>query len=129
MYVWLQSAYMSPPLPFLQYSSIPHLQNSVFNKHWEYFKISKSPILTRSIKIHTLQLSLKVYEIDPFFYLFMFHKYHLCFTFIKTYLTLCEFQCYFLMQRNYNFLMFMFEVVSDLNDLFYLNPMPPQGGY
>ena len=33
------------PLPFIPYSSIPHLHNSVFNRHWEYFKISKRPIL------------------------------------------------------------------------------------
>ena len=62
--------YVCHPLPFLQYSSIPHLQNYVFNKHWEYFKISKSPILTRSIKLHTLQFPLNVYEkVDPFFFI------------------------------------------------------------
>ena len=76
--------YLCHPLPFLQYSNIPHLHNSVFNKHWEYFKFLKSPILTRFFK-YTLYNSLaKGYSIDPFFYIFMFHKYHLCFTFTKT---------------------------------------------
>ena len=31
-----------PPLPFLQYSIIPHLQNPVFNKHWVYLKYIKA---------------------------------------------------------------------------------------
>ena len=50
-----------------------------FHKHWEYFKISKNPILTRFIEIHTFQFPLEVYEIDPFFYVFMSQKYHFVF--------------------------------------------------
>ena len=37
------------PLPFLQYSSIPHFQNSVFNKHREYFKYLKALFVIRSV--------------------------------------------------------------------------------
>ena len=81
---WQRERERTPAISTLfQYSSIPHLQNSVFNKHWEYFKISNSSILTRSIKIHTLQFSLNVFEIDPFFYVFMsYNKYHLCFQYV-----------------------------------------------
>ena len=63
---------MSPPC---QYSSIPHLQNSVFSKHLEYFKYLKALFLIRSFKIRTLQFPLKVLKIDPLFYVFMSHEY------------------------------------------------------
>ena len=39
---WMEKKQMEWMSPFLQYSSILHLQNSVFNKHWEYFKYLKA---------------------------------------------------------------------------------------
>ena len=63
------------PLPFLQYSSIPHLQNPVFNKHWGILKYLKALF----DKIHQNAHSpIPSQVIDPFFYVLMSHKYHLC---------------------------------------------------
>ena len=56
---------MSPPCHFY---SIPFSWNSVIGS----LSNIKSPFLTRPIKIHTLKFWYKVYEIDPFFYVFVY---------------------------------------------------------
>ena len=49
----------------------------------QYFKISKALFCQDPSKYTHSNFLSKVYEIDPFFYVFMSHKYHPCFSFIK----------------------------------------------
>ena len=68
--------YTYHPLPFLQYSSLIEFCNQLA---WGVFQILKAPILTRPIKIHSLKLWCKVYEIDPFLFVFIYAQISLMF--------------------------------------------------
>ena len=85
-------------LPFLQYSPITEFCNQLA---LGVFQILKALILTRPIKIHTLKLWCKVYEIDLFFYVFVYAQISFLFHIHKTYLSLCESQCRSYMKISY----------------------------
>ena len=67
--VSLQCRIHVTPLPFLQYAPLIEFCNQ---SALGVFQILKAFILTRPIEIHALQLWCKVYEIDPFFYVFVY---------------------------------------------------------
>ena len=67
LHAYLKTTHVCHPLSFLQYSFIELCIQSALG----VFQILKALILTRPIKIHSLKLWCKVYEIDPFFYVFI----------------------------------------------------------